>query len=78
MGSRSLTSGDTKTGKTVAVSETETGIKMIVANPTMMAAYRDGLPADGKHFPDSSTMAATLELMVSRVEAVVIVRSVSP
>jgi hypothetical protein len=51
---------------------------MIVANPTMMAAYRDGLPADGKHFPDSSTMAATLELMVSRVEAVVIVRSVSP
>ena len=64
--------------KTVAVSETETGIKMIVANPTMMAAYRDGLPADGKHFPDSSTMAATLELMVSRVEAVVIVRSVSP
>ena len=26
----------------VAVSETETGIKVIVANPTMMAAYRDG------------------------------------
>src|SRR5215510_8962769 len=35
----------------VAVSQTENGIKVIVANPTMMAAYRDGLPADGKHFP---------------------------
>jgi hypothetical protein len=40
------------------VSETETGIKVIVANPTMMAAYRDGLPADGKHFPDGSTMSS--------------------
>ena len=35
----------------VAVSQTENGIKVIVANPTMMAAYRDGLPADGKLFP---------------------------
>jgi hypothetical protein len=41
----------------VAVSETETGIKVIVANQTMMAAYRDGLPADGKHFPDGSKVA---------------------
>jgi len=41
----------------VAVSETETGIKVIVANPTMMAAYRDGLPADGKLFPDGSKIA---------------------
>jgi len=41
----------------VAVSETETGIKVIVANPTMMAAYRDGLPADGKKFPDGSKIA---------------------
>jgi hypothetical protein len=41
----------------VAVSETENGIKVIVANPTMMAAYRDGLPADGKHFPDGSKVA---------------------
>jgi len=41
----------------VAVSQTETGIKVIVANPTMMAAYRDGLPADGKLFPDGSKVA---------------------
>src|SRR5262249_21331964 len=34
----------------VAVSQTENGIKVIVANPTMMAAYRDGLPAEGKLF----------------------------
>jgi hypothetical protein len=30
---------------------------VIVANPTMMAAYRDGLPADGKLFPDGSKVA---------------------
>jgi hypothetical protein len=41
----------------VAVSQTENGIKVIVANPTMMAAYREGLPADGKHFPDGSKVA---------------------
>jgi hypothetical protein len=41
----------------VSVSETENGIKVIVANPTMMAAYKDGLPADGKHFPDGSKIA---------------------
>jgi|SRR5262245_23334828 len=41
----------------VAVSETEKGIKVIVANPAMMAAYKDGLPADGKQFPDGSKVA---------------------
>jgi hypothetical protein len=41
----------------VAVSQTEHGIKVIVANPTMMAGYRDGLPADGKLFPDGSKVA---------------------
>src|SRR5262245_40584295 len=41
----------------VAVSETEKGIKVIVANPVMMAAYKDGLPADGKQFPDGSKVA---------------------
>jgi hypothetical protein len=43
--------------KDVSVSETENVIKVIVANSTMMAAYRDGLPADGKHFPDGSKIA---------------------
>ena len=41
----------------VADSQTENGIKVIVANPTMMAAYRDGLPADDKLFPDGSKVA---------------------
>jgi Cytochrome P460 len=41
----------------VAVSQTENGIKVIVANSTMMAAYSDGLPADGKLFPDGSKIA---------------------
>jgi hypothetical protein len=41
----------------VAVSQTEHGIKVIVANPTMMAAYRDGLPTEGKLFPDGSKVA---------------------
>jgi Cytochrome P460 len=40
--------------KDVAVSQTETQLKVIVANDVMMAAYRKGLPADGKLFPDGS------------------------
>jgi hypothetical protein len=38
--------------KDVAVSQTETLLKVIVANDLMMNAYRQGLPADGKLFPD--------------------------
>jgi hypothetical protein len=38
----------------VAVSQTETLTKVILANPTMMAAYKNGLPAAGKEFPDGS------------------------
>jgi hypothetical protein len=41
----------------VAVSQTEGSIKVILANPVMMAAYRDGLPADGRKFPDGSKIA---------------------
>ncbi len=40
--------------KDVAVSQTETLMKVIVANDVMMDAYRQGLPADGKLFPDGS------------------------
>ena len=40
--------------KDVAVSQTETLFKVIVANDVMMAAYRQGLPADGKFFPEGS------------------------
>lgn len=38
----------------VAPSQVKDGIKIIAANPTMMAAYRSGLPAAGKTFPDGS------------------------
>src|SRR3984957_17083486 len=38
----------------VAVSQVKDGIKIIAANPTMIAAYRSGLPASGKTFPDGS------------------------
>jgi hypothetical protein len=38
----------------VAVSQVKDGIKVIAANPTMMNAFRSGLPASGKTFPDGS------------------------
>jgi hypothetical protein len=41
----------------VAVSQTETEIKAIVANPVMMDAFRSGLPSSGKLFPDGSKIA---------------------
>ena len=40
--------------KVVAVSQTETLLKVIVANDVMMDAYGEGLPADGKRFPEGS------------------------
>lgn len=41
----------------VAVSQTDTAVKAILANPIMMAAFRSGLPAAGKVFPDGSKVA---------------------
>lgn len=38
----------------VAVSQTAQSLKLISANPVMMAAYRRGLPAAGKRFPEGS------------------------
>jgi hypothetical protein len=38
----------------VAVSQTEKQLKVILANNVMMKAYRQGLPADGKFFPEGS------------------------
>jgi Cytochrome P460 len=40
--------------KVVAISQTETLFKVIVANDVMIDAYRQGLPADGKLFPEGS------------------------
>src|SRR5271167_4682971 len=41
----------------VAVSQTEELLKVMVANPIMMAAYRAGVPGNGKLFPDGSKIA---------------------
>jgi hypothetical protein len=38
----------------VAVSQVKEGMKIIAANPAMIRAYRSGLPADGKTFPEGS------------------------
>jgi hypothetical protein len=41
----------------VAVSQTEDLLKAMVANPTMIDAYRAGIPGNGKPFPDGSKIA---------------------
>jgi len=41
----------------VAVSQTEDLLKAMVANPTMIDAYRAGVPGNGKPFPDGSKIA---------------------
>ena len=41
----------------VAVSQTETSLKVIAANDVMINAYRDGVPGNGKLFPDGSKVS---------------------
>jgi len=41
----------------VAVSQTEELLKVMVANPTMIDAYRAGVPGNGQPFPDGSKIA---------------------
>ena len=41
----------------VAVSQTDDLLKVMVANPTMIDAYRAGIPLNGKPFPDGSKIA---------------------
>lgn len=43
-----------ETWQDVAVSETEGGIKVILGNPAMINAYKEGIPANGKPFPDGA------------------------
>jgi len=38
----------------VALTQTEEGNKLIVANPTMIEAYKAGTPGNGKPFPEGS------------------------
>jgi len=46
-----------ETWQPVAPSQTDTSVKAIVANPAMIAAYKTGLPAKGKTFPDGVKIA---------------------
>ncbi len=41
----------------VSIAQTEDVLKVIVANPTMIDAYRAGVPGNGKPFPDGSKIA---------------------
>jgi hypothetical protein len=41
----------------VAVSKTDELMAAILANPVMIAAYREGVPGNGKPFPDGSKIA---------------------
>jgi len=43
--------------RVVAVSQTDDLLKVMVANPTMLDAYRAGIPGNGKPFPDGSKIA---------------------
>ena len=43
-----------ETWQNVAVSQTESSLKIIAANPAMINAYRQGVPGNGKHFPEGS------------------------
>jgi hypothetical protein len=41
----------------VSISQDGGKVAAILANPTMIKAYQDGIPANGKSFPDGSKMA---------------------
>jgi hypothetical protein len=43
--------------ETIAVSSNEKAVAVIVGNPTMIAAFKSGFPANGKPAPDGARMA---------------------
>ncbi len=45
-----------ETWQDVAVSDTEGSVKAILGNPAMMKAYRAGIPANGKSFPEGAAI----------------------
>jgi len=53
MAFRSRISRDTRLANR-RVSQTDDLLKAMVANPTMIAAYKSGIPGNGKPFPDGS------------------------
>jgi hypothetical protein len=46
-----------ETWPVVSVAQTDEVLKVIVANPTMINAYRAGIPGNGKPFPNGSKIA---------------------
>ena len=42
------------TWQTIAVSETKTSVKATLGNPTMIGAYKSGVPENGHLFPEGS------------------------
>jgi hypothetical protein len=45
------------TWQTIAISKQEAVMAVILGNPAMIAAYKSGIPANGKPFPDGARMA---------------------
>ena len=43
-----------ETWETIAVSETESSVKAILGNPTMISDYKEGVPDSAKPFPEGS------------------------
>jgi hypothetical protein len=43
--------------ETIAVSETQGSVKAILGNPAMIKAYKDGVPENGKTFPEGVKVA---------------------
>jgi hypothetical protein len=41
----------------ISISENQGKMAVIVGNPAMIAAYKDGIPGNGKPFPDGAKMA---------------------
>src|SRR5947208_16833969 len=52
----------------VAVSQTETSVKIIAANPVMMKAYREGVPGNHKPFPERTKIAKIALLLKKNTE----------
>jgi cytochrome P460 len=46
-----------ETWQTVAPSQTDDGLKAILGNTTMINAYKEGIPGNGKPFPEGSMIA---------------------
>jgi hypothetical protein len=53
----------------VSITQTEEGNKLIVANPTMIEAFKSGTPGNGKSFPDGSKTVKMTWLMKSNAAA---------